>query len=156
MRKRIVPSAPDAAEPAAAWLDLETLVGVELTSEDPAFPVESALLPGDGPGWRAAGPGSQTIRLVFDAPQSLHRIRLEFTETEAERTQEYVIRWSADRGQEFHEAIRQQWNFSPGGSTHQIEDHVVDLARVTVFELDITPDIGGGAAHASLQKLRLA
>ena len=156
MRKRVLSSTQDAADAAVDWLYLEPLVEVEITSEDPAWPVESALLPGGGPGWRAAGAGSQTIRLVFDAPQSLHRIRLEFRETKTERTQEYVIRWSADGGQEFREVIRQRWNFSPGGSTHQVEDHAVDLPGVTVLELDITPDIGGGSAPASLHKLRLA
>jgi hypothetical protein len=37
------------------WLDLEEMAKVEVTSEDPDFPVESALVSGKGPGWRAAG-----------------------------------------------------------------------------------------------------
>ena len=37
------------------WLDLEPLVQVELTSEDVSHPIESALIPGRGSGWRAAG-----------------------------------------------------------------------------------------------------
>jgi len=156
MRKRVLTSSQEAPTAAAAWLDLESLVEVEVTSEDPALPIESALLPGEGPGWRAAGPGAQKIRLVFDSPQSLHRIRLEFSESTAERTQEYVLRWSADGGREFREVVRQQWNFNAGGSTTEVEDHSVDLAGVTVLELDITPDIGGGSAPASLVKLRLA
>lgn len=154
MRKRVLPSIQDA--PAAfAWLDLEPLVEVEITSEDPTHPIESALLPEDGRGWRAAGPGAQTIRLVFDPPQGLHRIRLEFRETTVERTQEYVIRWSAD-GHEFREVARQQWNFSPGGATQQVEDHAVALPGVTVLELRITPDISGGSTPATLEKMRLA
>ena len=156
MRKRVRATTQDAADAAGDWLDLERLVEVEISSEDPAWPVESALLPGGGPGWRAAGGGSQTIRLVFDTPQLLRRIRLEFRETTTERTQEYVIRWSADGGHQFAEVIRQRWNFSPGGSTHQVEDHTVDLQGVTVLELDITPDISGGSAPASLHTLRLA
>jgi len=155
MRKRLLSSAPDQAD-AGDWLDVESLAVVEITSEDPARPIESALLPGGGPGWSAAGPGQQTIRLVFDAPQSLHRIRLEFREDTAERTQEYVLRWSADGGREFRDVVRQQWNFSPGGSTHQVEVHAVDLQGVTVLELEITPDLGGGSAPASLEKLSLA
>ena len=156
MRKRVLSSVPDVASVAAGWLDLEDLVEVEVTSEDPAWPVESALLPGGDRGWRASGPGLQTIRLVFDAPPALHRIRLEFREPTAERTQEYVIRWSADGGGEFREVVRQQWNFSPGGSTHEVEDHTVNLPGVTVLELTITPDTAGGSAPASLQELRLA
>lgn len=155
MRKRIVPSTEEAPESAPEWLDLEALAEVEITSEDPAHPIESALLPADGPGWRAGGPGPQSIRLLFDPPRALHRIRLEFRETAVDRTQEYVLRWSAD-GQEFRDVVRQQWNFSPGGATSQVEDHRVELAGVAVLELDITPDIGGGSAPASLEKLRVA
>ena len=156
MRKRVLAPTQGAAEAADEWLHLEPLVEVEISSEDPAWPIESALLPDRGPGWRAAGAGSQIIRLVFDAPQTLHRIRLEFQETHTERTQEYVIRWSPDRGHEFREVVRQRWNFSPGGSTHQVEEHSVDLPAVIVLELEITPDISGGSTPASLHTLRLA
>lgn len=155
MRKRILPAGQDTPAP-GDWLDLDALAEVELTSEDPAGPIESALLPGEGPGWRAAGPGPQTIRLLFDPPQDLHRILLEFVETTTERTQEYLIRWSDDGGHEFRDVVRQQWNFSPEGSTHQVEDHRVELPGVDVLELEITPDLGGGRAPASLGKLRLA
>jgi hypothetical protein len=34
------------------WLDLEEVAKVEVTWEDPSFPVESALVSGKGPGWR--------------------------------------------------------------------------------------------------------
>ncbi len=60
------------------WLDLEPLVQVELTSEDESHPIESALIPGRGSGWRAAWPGEQTIRLLFNKPQKLQRIHLLF------------------------------------------------------------------------------
>lgn len=155
MRKRIVPSTPDAPKDNVDWLDLESLVEVEITSEDPDHPIEAALLPG-GTGWRASGPGAQTIRLVFDPPQALHRILLEFRETAVERTQEYVLRWSGDRGRTFEDVVRQQWNFSPGGSTEQLEEHSLDLTGVTVLELEITPDIGRANAPASLARLCLA
>lgn len=154
MRKKTIPS-QDAPKADGDWLDLETLVEVEITSEDPDHPIEAALLPG-GTGWRAAGPGPQTIRLVFDQPQALHRVLLEFRETAVERTQEYVLRWSADGRQPFRDVVRQQWNFSPGGSTEQVEEHSLDLAGVTVLEMEITPDIGGASAPASLERLRLA
>jgi hypothetical protein len=157
MRKRITsPISPETAVPAPEWLDLEPLVEVELTSEDAAYPVESALLPGGTPGWRAALPGRQTIRLRFDRPQRLQRIHLDFEETGVERTQEYVLRWSGDGGQTYREIVRQQWNFSPAGASCEAEDHFVDLPAVTVLELTIVPDIGGGAALATLARLRLA
>ena len=129
---------------------------MEITSEDPAHPIESALLPGGTSGWRAAGPGEQTIRLRFTHPQAVHRIWLEFVEPDVERTQEFVLRWSPDGGHTVHEVVRQQWNFSPHGATGQTEDLRVDLPDVTVLELSIVPDIGGGTAHASLARLRLA
>lgn len=157
MRKRIIPSAGQGSPPSAAdWLDLEDVAEVEITSEDPAHPVESALLPGEGSGWRASGPGEQTLRLLFAPPLALHRIWLEFVEPTVERTQEFVLRWSPDGGQTLHEIVRQQWNFSPQGATRQTEDHRVELSGVTLLELSIVPDISGGTPPASLAQLRLA
>ena len=157
MRKRIIhtdqrETAPDEQD----WLNLEDSVEVEITSEDAAHPIESALLPGGTSGWRATGPGEQKIRLLFAHPQLLRRIRLSFVETHTVRTQEYVLRWSADGGQSYREIVRQQWNFDPQGATCETEDHHVELAMVTVLELSIIPDISGGNALATLSQLRLA
>lgn len=138
------------------WLDVEALAEVEITSEDAAHPIESALLPGQSSGWRAAGPGKQTIRLIFIHPQQLSRIWLSFVETEVERTQEFALRWSADGGHTFNEIVRQQWNFSPLGASSETEDYRVDLSAVTVLELSIVPEISGGQRVASLAQLRLA
>jgi len=157
MRKRIIAldqkptSAPD-----EDWLNVEELAEVEITSEDPAHPIESALLPGEVSGWRAAGPGKQTIRLIFAHPQRLRRIWINFVEPRVERTQEFVLRWSAVGGQPFQEVVRQQWNFSPQGAAGETEDYHVELPEVKVLELDIIPDIGGGMAFASLEQMRLA
>ena len=135
---------------------MEELAEVEITSEDPAHPIESALLSGRASGWRAAGPGEQKIRLLFAYPQRIRRIWLSFVETHTERTQEYALRWSPDGGQSFQEIVRQQWNFSPQGATNETEDLHVELPAVTVLELSIIPDISGGNAFASLAQLRLA
>ena len=157
MRKRVIaPVQKGTASPHQDWLNVEGLAEVEITSEDAAHPIESALLPGGASGWRAAEPGKQTIRLLFTSPQRLRRIWLNFVETRAERTQEYVLRWSADGGQSFREIVRQQWNFSPQGATSETEDHLVELPSVTVLELSIIPDTSGGEAFASLAQLRLA
>ncbi|MBL8528929.1 MAG: hypothetical protein JNL68_14675 [Burkholderiales bacterium] len=157
MRKRMI-SEPrhTALPPEQDWLNVEDLAEVEVTSEDPAHPIESALLPDRGAGWRAAEPGKQVIRLRFDRPQRLRWIRLEFQEPEVERTQEYVLRWSPDGGQSVRDIVRQQWNFSPAGTTTEQEDHRVDLAGVTVLELTITPEIGGRPVFASLAQMRIA
>ena len=72
MRKRLItPSPQDAPFLDEGWLDLNTAAVVEVTSEDKQYPVESALVSGEMRGWRAAGSGSQTIRLIFDKPQRL-------------------------------------------------------------------------------------
>jgi hypothetical protein len=99
------------------WLDLEQIATVEVTSEDPSFPIESAFVPTDGPGWRASQGGEQQVRVIFDEPVSLHRIQLRFQEAEVERTQEFTLRWWAAEGGLAREIVRQQWNFSPNGST---------------------------------------
>ena len=80
---------------------------------------------------------------------------MDFLETDVERTQEYVLRWSPDGGQSFRDIVRQQWNFGPD-ATSETEDHRVDLTGVTVLELVITPEIGGRPAVASLVQLRIA
>jgi len=157
MRKRIIGHGPGevaAAEP--GWLDLEHLVQVEITSEEVGYPIESALIPGTGSGWRAAQPGEQTIRLRFDEPLRLKRIHLVFHEDEQGRTQEFVLRWSPDGGQSYREIVRQQYNFSPPEAAPEVEDYDVDLDAVTALELRIVPDISGGTARASLAQLRVA
>jgi hypothetical protein len=157
MRKRIItPVQQETGSLDQDWLNMEGLAEVEITSEDAAHPIESALLPGRASGWRAAGPGKQTIRLLFANPQRLRRIRLNFVEPSTERTQEYVLRWSPDGGQSYREIVRQQWNFGPQGATSETEDLHVELSAVTVLELSIIPDISGGNAFASLAQLRLA
>jgi hypothetical protein len=157
MRKRVISDVPQAdASPRGDWLNLEDLAEVEISSEDAAHPIESALVPGGDSGWRASVPGKQTIRLLFAQPQTLRRIWLSFVETSVQRTQEYVLRCSADGGQSFRDIVRQQWNFSPDGANKQSEDHRVELAAVNVLELIITPDIGSDAAFASLAQLRIA
>jgi hypothetical protein len=157
MRKRIIGRAPGevaAAEP--GWMDLERLAQVEITSEDVDYPIESALIPGTGSGWRAAQPGEQTIRLRFDEPLRLRRIHLVFQEDEQERTQEFVLRWSPDGGQSYRDLVRQQYNFSPPGAAREVEDYDICLDGVTALELRIVPDISGGSACASLAQLRVA
>ena len=157
MRKSLITPTPKTARPAAEdWLDLEHAAAVEVTSEEEGFPVESALLLGETRGWRAASSGAQTLRLVFDQPQTLKHISLVFEENETGRTQEFVLRWSPDGGNTLKEIVRQQWNFSPPGAIREVEEYQVDLSNVTVLELLIKPNIGGGLARASLKNLRLS
>lgn len=138
------------------WIDLEKEARVELTSEDPDFPIEAALIPEGGDGWRAAKPGRQLIRLRFDTPQTVSHIRVRFHVDDYPRTQEFVLRWSSDRGVSYREVVRQQYNFSPPSVVREEEDYHVELSNLTELELMIIPDLAGGAALASLQELRLS
>jgi len=138
------------------WLDVERLARVEISSEDPAHPIESALQPETGSIWRASSPGEQTIRLLFYKPVRIKHIRLEFHEEKYARTQEFVLRWSADNGQSYQQIVRQQFNFSPPETTCEVEDYNVDLDKVTALELSIVPDISGIDVRASLAGLQLA
>ena len=156
MRKRLITPTPANAQPEQHWLDVSNAASVEVTSEQPAYPIESALFPSQPGGWRAAESGPQTIRLLFERPCTLRRILLVFEEPDVERTQEFLLRWSTDGGRSFHEIVRQQWNFSPSGSIRETEQYDVDLAALTVIELIIVPDINRGEARASLLSLRLA
>ena len=156
MRKRNIPPARRIAQSDRDHrLDLNTAALVEVTSEEEDYPIESALIPGESKGWRAAEPGTHTIRLIFDQPQKLKRISLAFEETKAPRTQEFVLRWSTEREGKLHEIVRQQWNFSPPHTTTEVEEYRVDLSEVTVLEMTITPDIAGGLARASLSSLAI-
>src|SRR5690242_12543558 len=74
-------------------------VTAQLTSEDPDWPIEQALLFDRAGGWRAAGPGTQTITLRWPGPISIRRIQLVFEELAHSRTQEFVIRASTGEGE---------------------------------------------------------
>ena len=157
MRKRIIEGRPaDVRVEESNWMDLEHLAQVEITSEAPGYPIESAFTPGSGPGWRALQPGEQTVRLLFDHPVKIRHIRLIFQEDDHERTQEFVLRWLREASQSYQEIVRQQYNFSPPAAVIEIEDYDVDLDNVAVLELTIKPDISGGGAIAKLAQLRIS
>ena len=96
------------------------------------------------------------MRLLFDVPIRLNRIRLVFDEQQQVRTQEFALRWSPDGGQSYQQLVRQQYNFSPPATTREVEDYTVNLDGATALELSIVPDISGGEARASLARLQLA
>jgi hypothetical protein len=157
MRKRLVTQTQHAIQTRdKGWIDVEGEAVVEFTSEDKGYPVESAFGRGEGGGWRAAAPVTQTIRLVFDRPQNIKHISLVFVENETARTQEFVLKWSNDGGSSYQEALRQQWNFSPPETTRESEEYEVDLSGVTVLELVIKPNIGGEFGRASLKSFHLS
>lgn len=157
MRKRLISSIlPSDTILERGWLELDRAAVVEVTSEDAAYPIEGALLNIGERGWRAADPGVQTVRLLFDKPQTIRRIRLVFKEQEFARTQEFVLRWSEDGGTSWKDVVRQQWNFSPPTSVEECEDYRVELQGATGLELTINPDIARGKPRASLESLQVA
>jgi hypothetical protein len=157
VRKSLIPRIPQNAPLRdQAWMDLDRIASVEVSSEDSDHPIESALLLEGKRGWRASNPGMQTIRLILDEPQKLRRILLVFEDTENSRTQEFVLRWSPDIQHTSLEIVRQRWNFNPPDSVREAEDYSVELTAVKVLELEIVPDKSGGEVRASLVSLRLA
>ncbi|WP_345158287.1 hypothetical protein [Pontibacter saemangeumensis] len=158
MRKRIIPQELEqSATDRQGWLDLQQHALVEVTSEHEAHPIEAAFkdaAQGEA-GWKASQPGKQTIRLLFDEPQTITRIKVLFEEKDRERTQEFVLRWLPEGEQPYREIVRQQYNFSPPHATTELEEYAVELHGVSALELSITPDIGGGNVCASLAQLRL-
>jgi len=159
MRKRIIGSTLAEGETGPrsdTWLDLEQIVTVEASSEDPRFPIEAAFQSDDNRGWRADQNGEQRLRIIFDEPTPLHRVQLHFEGNEVERTQEFTIRWSPAQGGPTREVVRQQWTFSPGGSTREVEHYDVNLEGVAVLELFIRPDLSPGSGRATLLKWRVA
>jgi hypothetical protein len=66
------------------------------------------------------------------------------------------LTWSSDGGRSSRELVRQQYVFSPDGSTSEVEDLNVDLSSVTALELTIIPDQGQGQISASLSEWRIA
>jgi len=157
VRKRIVGTDRAVAKPGPGprWMDLGEIATVEVTSEDPGFPIESVFSPDGGSGWRAAQKGEQQIRLIFDQAVAVHRIQLHFLEPTRDRLQEFTVRWSAADGGS-KEIVRQQWNFSPAGSTSEIEDYEVNLDGVFSVELVIKPDLTHNEALATLAAWRVA
>jgi hypothetical protein len=156
MRKSVIPlsKASTVAPSSDGWLDLQQIASAEISSEDPQHPFENALR-GERGGWRAADPGPQVIRLNFDEPQSIRRIRLEFREQHRERAQEFAV-FASSASYPRREIVRQQWTFSPGGSATEVEDYSVDLPAVLSLVLEIDPGRHDKLVVATLESISVA
>jgi hypothetical protein len=129
---------------------------VQVTSEATDHPVDHAFDGNRGPGgsrWVAGEPGEQTLILAFDAPQSIRRVALEVEETEVARTQELQLAVSNDGGRTYREVLRQEYNFSPPGTTFEREAWSVRADGVTHLRLCIRPDKGDKPCRATLVSL---
>jgi hypothetical protein len=167
MRKTIIASdgfSPDLMKTRPAWLDLPRIARVEISSEDARYPVEQALVESaphelqglytGTSGWRAEVLGPQTLSLRFDEPQKVKRVLLHFREAEQERSQEFTLHATMADGRT-QEIVRQQWSFSPRGSTEEQENYSVNLEDVTTLTLWIDPDRGRDRYRATLEALRV-
>ncbi len=156
MRKIVKKAEAELIQENGPWLDVSAIAQVEVTSEDSQHPIESVFSEGSEGGWRASERGKQTIRLYFDQPQRVRRLWLHFQELQIERTQQFSLHWSKNKTDALRPLVQQQWNFSPGGSTSQIEDYTVELDDVWMLQLVIDPDISKGPSVATLQRWRIA
>jgi hypothetical protein len=156
MRKRVIGQDQEPSPEDEKWLNLELLAQAEISSEDAEYPIESATRPDIKNGWRAAQPGEQIVRFVFDQSQRIRRIRLVFQEERQNRTQEFSLAWSGENEPAPREIVRQQYNFNPPQNAREVEDYQVDLHGVKTIELRIRPDISGGNIRASLYLIQVA
>ncbi|WP_169977220.1 haloacid dehalogenase type II [Tautonia rosea] len=156
--KKILDPQEHPPETSGRVIDLAAEAAVRVTSEDPEHPIDHAFDDSEGPGgsrWIAGTPGEQTLILAFDAPQGITRVALEVEERNVARTQDLQLALSTDGGQTYREVLRQEYGFSPTGSTFEREDWEVRADRVTHLRLVIRPDKGGRPCRASITTLAL-
>jgi len=153
LRKQIVKSHPATPDSTTGEIDIATIATVQVTSEAPDHPIDLAFDEHRGLGgtcWVAGELGEQTVTLAFDAPQTFKQILLEVEELEVARTQDLQLCLSCDGGRTYRELLRQEFNFSPAGTTFERERWTVSAERVTHLRLVIKPDKGGKPCRATL------
>ena len=158
LRKRIVKVPPNLSVPEPGVMDITATAAVQVTSEDPTHPIDNVFDHRRGLGgsrWVAAEPGEQTLILAFDTPQSIHQTIVEVEEPDVSRTQELRLSVSHDGGQPYRALRRQEYTFSPPGTTFEREDWAVRAEGVTHLQLWMKPDKGGKSCRATLTSLVL-
>lgn len=158
LRKHRLADQPIASFHGAGEKEIVAIATVWVTSEAVDAPIDHVFDPRRGPGgsrWVAALPGDQQVILAFDTPQTLRMISLEVEEPEVSRTQVLHVSISCDGGQSYQELRRQEYTFSPPGTTFEREEWAVSSDGVTHLHLMITPDTGGHPCRATLTSLAL-
>jgi hypothetical protein len=84
----------------------------------------------------------------------MHQTIVEVEELEVSRTQELRLSVLHDGGRSYRE-LRQEYNFSPPGTTFEREDWTVLAEGVTHLQLWMKPDKGGKPCRATLTALVL-
>ena len=158
LRKHLFTDQPAGPVAAPGEKDIAALATVWVTSEAADCPIDNVFDSRRGPGgsrWGAGTPGPQRLLLAFDAPQTLRQLRLEVEERDVSRTQEIEVALSRDGGQTYQILLRQEYTFSPPGTTFEREVWAIPAEGVTHLQLVITPDKGGAPCHATLTTLAL-
>jgi hypothetical protein len=158
MKKRIGSEGELATIPQAEGIDVRAVATAILTSEASDHPIEDAFDGRHGPGatrWLAGEPGPQTLILDFETPQSLRQVELEIEEPAVPRTQELSLSASVDGGESYRELVRQEYTFSPPGTTFERESWAVFVDGMTQLRLEILADKSGRPCRASLTALVL-
>ena len=158
LRKQVLTKQPPGPVRRSTEKDIAAIATVLVSSEDPQHPIDNAFDDHRGVGgsrWIAEQSGEQTVILAFDTPQTLRRLFLEVEEPEVTRTQELAVSVSADGGQTYRELVRQEYNFSPPGTTHELEEWAIPAGAISHLRVIIKPDKGGKPARATLTTLAL-
>jgi hypothetical protein len=156
LRKQILADRPATLASQPGEIDIAALATVLVSSETAEHPIDHVFDTQRGPGgtrWVAAEPGEQVLILAFDTAQTIRRVSLEIEELEVSRTQELELSVSSDGGQTYRELRRQEYTFSPPGTTFEREDWSITAEGVTHLRLRITPDKGGKPCRATLTSL---
>ena len=158
LRKHLLAAAPPAGVSSSDEKAIAAIATIWVTSEAADAPIDHVFDQRRGPGgsrWVAAEPGEQRLILAFDTPQTLRTISLEVEEVEVSRTQVLHLSVSCDGGQTYRELRRQEYTFSPPGTTYEREVWAVTVEGATHLQLVITPDKGGIPCRATLTSLAL-
>jgi len=158
LRKEIL--RPHRGTPASrdSEMDIAALATVLVTSEDPDHPIDHAFDGERGPGasrWISAQSGPQTVIVAFDTPQTVRTLLVEVEEPDVARTQEMEVSISTDGGSTYRHVLRQEYNFSPPGTSYESERWSIAAAGVTHLRVTIKPDKGGKSGRATLTALAL-
>ncbi len=158
LRKQIIKANPAIPDATTGEIDIAAVATVQVTSESPEHPIDHVFDDYRGPSgtrWIAGEAGEQTVILAFDSPQTINQILLEVEEPEVDRTQDLQLSLSCDGGRTYRELLRQEFNFSPPGTTFEREMWTVSAQEVTHLRLVIKPDKGDKPCLATLTSLVL-
>jgi hypothetical protein len=158
LRKEILGAQSPLPKPRGPEMDIAALATVLVTSEERNHPIDHAFDGQRGPGatrWIAAQSGQQTVILAFDAPQTIRQLRVEVEEPDVARTQEMDVSISTDGGSTYRHVVRQEYNFSPPGTSYEHERWSVAADGVTHLRVRIKPDKGGAVGRATLTAVAL-